>query len=224
MMITATDIHKDYPTAQAVLPVLKGVSLTVSPAAFISLVGPSGAGKSTFLHVLGGLDIPTKGTVTFDGIDLYRLKEDQLCDLRNARMGFVFQFYHLLSEFTALENICMPELIRSGRLSDKSRRKALDLLEQVGLSPRGGHFPSQLSGGEKQRIAVARALMNDPQVLFCDEPTGNLDSETGAQIMALLKKINKQRRMTIIVVTHNQELAQTTDMVYCLKDGVLLQR
>jgi lipoprotein-releasing system ATP-binding protein len=227
MTISAEGIYKTYTNAQESLPVLKGVSLRVEKGSFISLVGPSGAGKSTLLHVLGGLDSPTKGSVTVDGVDIYGLREDALCRLRNERMGFVFQFYHLLSEFTALENVCMPAMVgrRSPhRSQDDIRKRAAELLGAMGIEKRSGHFPSQLSGGEKQRVAIARALMNDPGILLCDEPTGNLDTGTGANIMALLKKINSEKKVTIIVVTHNQELAETADSVYRMRDGVLAQQ
>ncbi len=169
----------------------------------------------------------TKGTVTEDGVDIYGLSEAALCRLRNERMGFVFQFYHLLSEFTALENVCMPMMVGrqvTRRSLDDIRKRAAELLVAMGLERRSGHFPSQLSGGEKQRVAIARALMNDPGILLCDEPTGNLDTDTGTHIMALLKKINTDKKVTIIVVTHNQELAETADSVYCMRDGVLAQR
>jgi lipoprotein-releasing system ATP-binding protein len=187
-------------------------------------VGPSGAGKSTLLHILGGLDMPTQGEVIFEQKDIYTLSDLELSGIRNQRIGFVFQFYHLLSEFTVLENVLMPALIsrQSSVVSRQSRNDALEILEKVGLSERLTHFPNQLSGGEKQRVAIARALINKPSLLLCDEPTGNLDSRAGKDTTSLIKKINLENQMTVILVTHNAELSQIADIIYHLKDGVLV--
>jgi lipoprotein-releasing system ATP-binding protein len=223
-MIEANNIHKTYNNANKELRVLKGIDLSVEKGKFIALVGPSGAGKSTLLHILGGLDIPTEGNVIFEGQDIYKLSDLKLCQIRNRKIGFVFQFYHLLSEFTVLENVVMPALVNQQSTVNGQRLKdrAFKLLEEVGLSERPMHFPSQLSGGEQQRVAIVRALINEPQILFCDEPTGNLDSETGNEIIALVKKISSENKMTVILVTHNQDLANLADRVYHLRDGVLL--
>jgi len=224
-MIEARGIHKVYTAAGKELEVLKGVDLTIKKASLTALVGPSGAGKSTLLHILGGLDCPTKGNVRLFGRDLYAMPDNALSELRNKKIGFVFQFYHLLAEFTVLENVCMPALISAGSSRGASnagfRRRALELLGSVGLSARVGHFPSELSGGEQQRVAVARALMNRPELLLCDEPTGNLDSAAGEGIMALLQAVQRESGMTVILVTHNKELAGIAHKIFYLKDGAL---
>jgi len=225
-MLKAKNIHKIYYSGAKQLEVLKGVNLSIDDGKFAAIVGPSGAGKSTLLHILGGLDIPTQGEVIFEGKDIYRLSDAQLSGIRNRRIGFVFQFYHLLGEFNVLENVAMPALINTrspGRQeAPKAREQALRLLRDMGLGERVKHFPSELSGGEQQRVAIARALMNDPALLLCDEPTGNLDSETSAEIMGLVKKISQENRMSVVLVTHNAELAKTAQIVYNLKDGILI--
>lgn len=223
MMLAAENIHKVYSNGKKSLEVLRGVDLTIGKAEFAAIVGPSGAGKSTLLHILGGLDSPTKGRVVFEGEDIYRMKDVNLDSIRNERIGFVFQFYHLLSEFTVLENVLLPAWINSKlkTQSSKLKPKALELLEQVGLSERITHFPNQLSGGEQQRVAIVRALINAPQILFCDEPTGNLDSHSANEVMSLLKKINKENQAAVLLVTHNLELAKMADRVCHLEDGVL---
>jgi lipoprotein-releasing system ATP-binding protein len=217
-MLKARNLHKIYNHGTQNLHVLKGINLEIEKGKFVSVLGPSGAGKTTLIHLLGGLDYPTRGEVFFDGQEIYTLSDNQLADLRNTRIGFVFQFYHLLSEFNVLENALLPGLIK--RKSNLSK-DAQALLELVGLKDRIRHFPNQLSGGEQQRLAIARALINQPDLLFCDEPTGNLDSATGEQIMGLVRKLNQTRKMTVILVTHNLELAQLADDVYHLRDGVL---
>ncbi len=223
-MIEARNIHKVYTAAGKELEVLRGVDLAIRKASLTALVGPSGAGKSTLLHILGGLDVPTQGSVHLFGHDLYTLSDTALSGLRNKRIGFVFQFYHLLTEFTVLENVCMPALIAAGRKTKAAhlRGRALELLEKTGLADRVHHFPPQLSGGEQQRVAIARALMNRPELLLCDEPTGNLDSETGQGIIELLQEIQRQSDMTVILVTHNKELAAIAHKIYYLKDGLLV--
>jgi ABC-type lipoprotein export system ATPase subunit len=221
--IEARQIHKVYNHSARALHVLRGVDLKIEQAAFIALVGPSGAGKSTLLHILGGLDNPSRGEVIFEGRDLYGLQDGEVCRIRNAHIGFVFQFYHLLPEFTVLENVLLPGLINpQGRGNNaQMNQKALELLRQVGLAGRVSHFPAQLSGGEKQRVAIARALINDPKLLLCDEPTGNLDSANGSEIIAFIKRLNKENRMTVVLVTHNPELAKAADRLYSLRDGML---
>jgi lipoprotein-releasing system ATP-binding protein len=223
-MLEVKNIHKIYNNGNKAIHVLKGIDLNVEKGRFVAIVGPSGAGKSTLLHILGGLDIPTQGEIIFEGEDIYKLADSVLSKIRNERVGFVFQFYHLLSEFTVLENVLMPVLIshKPQAASYKLQDTALKLLEGVGLSERITHFPSQLSGGEQQRVAIARALINRPGLLLCDEPTGNLDSKTGNEITSLIKKINIENQMTVILVTHNTELAKIADSVYRLKDGILV--
>ena len=221
-MLEAKAIHKIYLNGGKSIPVLKGVDLSIDKGKFIAIIGPSGAGKSTLLHILGGLDSPTKGEVLFNGESLYNLNDAALSNIRNKSLGFVFQFYHLLPEFTVLENVLMPALIRPKAKGQRPEaEEAVKLLAQVGLSERVTHFPNQLSGGERQRAALARALINRPQFLLCDEPTGNLDSKTGSEIIALIKKLNSENQMAIILVTHNAELVKAADNIYYLRDGVL---
>lgn len=224
MMLEAKNIHKAYINGKTSLKVLRGVDLNIEEGRFVAVVGPSGAGKSTLLHILGGLDAPTEGEVIFEKQDIYRLSDLGLSKIRNRKVGFVFQFYHLLSEFTVLENVLMPALIREQGIGNREQRKenALKLLEKVGLGERVGHFPNQLSGGEQQRVAIVRALINSPSLLLCDEPTGNLDSDTGNSIISLIKKISLTNRMAVVLVTHNPELAKIADCVYHLKDGILV--
>jgi len=229
VILEAKDIRKTYPApaGRKRVEVLKGVDLKVEAGRFISIVGPSGAGKSTLLHILGGLDSPSRGTVNLGGDDLYKLGDTLLSQTRNQRVGFVFQFYHLLSEFCVLENVLMPALINSpgaGRQNSHTRHRASELLVQLGLGERMRHFPAQLSGGEQQRVAIVRALINQPKVLFCDEPTGNLDSACGNEIIGLIKKISLRDKMAVVLVTHNIELAKTADYIYNLRDGILTDR
>ncbi len=229
-MLTAINIHKSYRSGAKIIEVLRGVSVKFAPGSFSALIGPSGAGKSTLLHILGGLDAPDEGQVNFENEDIYVKSDRQLGALRNARIGFVFQFYHLLPEFTVFENVMMPALIktqdacltgRQARRRTQVKEKVRELLSQVGLTERQAHFPGELSGGEQQRAAIARALINEPKLLLCDEPTGNLDSATGNQIMGAIKSLNQQSNMTVVLVTHNNELTKLADSVYHLKDGVL---
>lgn len=223
-MLEARRIYKVYNNGNKNIQVLKGIDLKIGKGSFVSIVGPSGAGKSTLLHILGGLDRPSEGEVIFEGENFYNLGDSTICKIRNKKIGFVFQFYHLLSEFTVLENVMMPALIGSqvSGLRCQVKHKALELLNSVGLASRIMHFPTELSGGEKQRVAIARALINEPSLLLCDEPTGNLDSANGSEIISLLKTLNKQDKMTLVLVTHNLELAKLADTVYQLKDGVLV--
>lgn len=224
-MIDAKNIHKTYVNGRSVTTVLRGISMSVEDGAFIAIVGPSGAGKSTLLHILGGLDTPSQGRVIFEHRDLYQSKDQVLSRIRNQKFGFVFQFYHLLSEFTVLENVMMPARIFTHRRKDSRsiREYALGLLDQVGLAKRLRHFPSQLSGGERQRVALVRGLINEPRVLFCDEPTGNLDSQAGNEIITLIKRINRDMGMSVVLVTHNRDLIQDVGRVYHLKDGLIAE-
>lgn len=221
-MLQAKNIHKVYNNGAKALQVLKGVDLSIEKGKFIAIVGPSGAGKSTLLHILGGLDSPTEGKVIFEQEDIYSLSEPVLSKIRNERIGFVFQFYHLLSEFTVLENVLMPALISESRQKEKLREIAQELLIQAGLNERITHFPSELSGGEKQRVAIVRGLINKPRLLLCDEPTGNLDYKNGEEIISLIKRINLENQMTVVLVTHNIELTRIADRVYHLRDGILV--
>jgi len=223
-MLEAKNIHKVYYNGNKELKVLRGLNLSIDKGKFVAIVGPSGAGKSTLLHILGGLDTPTQGEVIFAQKNIYNLTDKELSKIRNERIGFVFQFYHLLSEFTTLENVLMPALINYELrvTSYELRERTLELLQKIGLNERIRHFPSQLSGGEQQRVAIARALINKPSLLLCDEPTGNLDSKTSDEIIALVKKINLENQTTVVLVTHNPELAKSAQIVYHLRDGVLV--
>jgi len=200
---------------------LRGITLQFRRGEFASIVGPSGSGKSTLLYLLSGLEKPTSGRVEFDGVDLTTLNERALAEFRNRRMGFVFQFHFLLPEFTATENVAMPLLI-AGVSRKEAMGKAAELLKRFGLGHRLRHYPSQLSGGEQQRVAIARALVNDPDILFCDEPTGMLDSKNAQALYELLREVNAERGQTILVVTHEREFAQRTDRIIQLQDGQVI--
>lgn len=213
-MIKAVDIHKSFNG----LEVLKGVSLEVKPSEIVSIVGASGAGKTTFLQILGTLLTPDSGSLHIAGMDALRGKEKELAEFRNKHIGFVFQAHHLLPEFTALENVCIPALI-AGKTEKQARKEALALLKEVGLEYRCEHKPSELSGGEQQRVAIARALINKPKVLLADEPTGNLDSATKQEIHRLLFDLRERLGQTIIIVTHDMELAAMCDRMVIMKDG-----
>jgi len=215
-ILTARGVHKSYGSLQ----VLQEVSLTAAAGEFIAITGQSGAGKSTLLHILGGLDRPDRGQVSLAGQDLFALSAKKHLRFRNSHIGFVFQFHHLLPEFTALENVCMPLWIK-GIKKQTAQKQAQQVLERVGLSHRADHKPGALSGGEQQRVAIARALVNQPPVIFADEPTGNLDSETAATIHRLFLDLRAQYNLTFIVVTHNEQLAAIADRVLHMKDGML---
>jgi lipoprotein-releasing system ATP-binding protein len=220
-MIKVTDLHKSFSIGSRELPVIKGINLEIQRGEFIAIVGASGAGKSTLLHIIGTLDRPTSGTVTFNGQDLFQLSEIQQAEFRNRRIGFVFQFHHLLPEFTALENTCMPALVQR-RDQETVETEALALLGEVGLTQRVHHKPGELSGGEQQRVAMARALMQKPDVVLADEPTGNLDTHTGESLFALMRALNKSRGTTFIIVTHNDKLSAECDRIVHMQDGMIL--
>jgi len=202
------------------IDVLRGVSLTIEQGEAVAVTGPSGAGKSTLLHLLGALDRPTSGEVLVGGRDVSRLQEDELASVRNRHIGFVFQFHHLLREFTALENVMMPALL-AGTAFDDARVRARALLAEIGLEHRESHKPRQLSGGEQQRVAVARALVNEPLVLLADEPSGNLDTQTSERLHDLVFGIRARRRLSLVVVTHNTDLANRADRILRMQDGRL---
>lgn len=218
----AKALCKSYKNGAQELEVLKGINLNIKKNELLAIQGPSGAGKSTLLHILGGLDRPTQGEVFFEGLNLYDLNENERAAFRNQKIGFIFQFYHLLAEFSALENILLPCLIKSWRERKKAVDCAKSLLDNVGLSMRMHHKPNQLSGGEQQRVAIARALVNKPELLLCDEPTGNLDSDNGQKILNLLKEISSQGRATVVLVTHDKDIAQIAGRMIYLKDGIIL--
>ncbi len=227
-VVRLEDIHKEYVTRADRVYVLRGMNLSVEEGEFLVIVGASGAGKSTLLHIMGLLDRPTRGTVFVRGDDASRLNGRAIDNLRNRTFGFVFQFYHLLPEFDALENTLMPQMIRWGPARwllerRRARKNCKRLLEIFGLSGRMSHRPSELSGGEQQRVAIARALAGEPQVLLADEPTGNLDEKTGAEIMEILLRLNKETGQTLVMVTHERELALRADRILHLKEGKLFR-
>lgn len=215
-MLKATNIHKYYDT----LHVLKGVDFEVQKGEVVSIVGKSGAGKSTLLHILGTLDKADKGNVLFDKKDISKLKKKELAQFRNQHIGFIFQFHHLLPEFTALENVCIPGYIQQQTESTVNKR-AKELLDYLGLSERLSHKPSQLSGGEQQRVAVARALINSPGIIFADEPSGNLDTVSSQELHQLLFRLRDDFQQTFVIVTHNRELAAMSDRTIVMEDGKL---
>ncbi|HUW58254.1 MAG TPA: ABC transporter ATP-binding protein [Planctomycetota bacterium] len=222
--LKAVDIHKSYRMGGAPLRVLRGASLAVGKGELLAIVGASGVGKSTFLHILGALDVPDKGKVLYDGRDIFSLSHARQDAIRNRTFGFVFQFYYLLPEFTALENVLMPAMVSRGVLAWlgarlRLRKKAEELLGRLGLGGRLRHRPGQLSGGEQQRVAIARALINDPPILLCDEPTGNLDEKTSEGIIDALMTLNRETGQTTVMVTHNRELAGRARRVVHLTDG-----
>jgi putative ABC transport system ATP-binding protein len=215
-MIELRGVSKTVMSGSAPLTILHPLDLTVPAGESLAITGPSGSGKSTLLGLIAGLDAPTSGRILIDGADITDLGEDALARLRGAKIGFVFQFFHLIPSLTALENVLVPMEI-AGR--DDAAGRARALLEEVGLSGRGHHYPSQLSGGEQQRVALARALANDPPILLADEPTGNLDSANGRHIMDLLLQVNRARRATLVLVTHDASLAALTGSQLALRDG-----
>ena len=219
-ILKAVEIKKNYIDGERVLEVLCGVNLELNKGDCIAIMGASGAGKSTLLHILGGLDFPTDGSVIANEIDLKNISENQLAEYRNKKIGFVFQFHHLLPEFSALENVFLPSLIRGNKKGQLIERAKL-LLQQVGLGDRLNHLPSQLSGGEQQRVAIARALMNNPDIILADEPTGNLDEKTSDAVMNDLINIIRTNQKSLIIVTHEHKIAEMMDKIFLLKDGVL---
>ncbi|MDP2600301.1 MAG: ABC transporter ATP-binding protein [Deltaproteobacteria bacterium] len=219
-MLVIHDLHKNYPEGDQTVSVLKGLSFEVRSPARIGIVGTSGAGKSTLLHIIGGLDQPTSGKIMLDGEDWQALPENRRCRLRNLQIGFIFQFYHLLPELTALENAMLPALI-AGLPPAEAKQRAANGLKQVGLVSRENHMPSQLSGGEQQRVAIARACVMRPKFLLADEPTGNLDETTGKEVFQVLDQAAKESGGVLLMVTHNRELAKKMDAVFELKDGKL---
>jgi len=219
-LIAAAGVVKAYRTAAGPIPVLQGLDLEVASGEMVAIVGASGVGKSTLLHVLGTLDRPDAGTIAVAGEDVLALPERRLREFRNRTLGFVFQFHHLLPEFNALENVMMPLLIARVP-AGAARERAETLLEQLGLSHRAEHRPGALSGGEQQRVAIARALAQSPRALLADEPTGNLDQDTGSRLHALLRRLNEERGITVVAATHNERLAATCHRVLRLEGGKL---
>lgn len=217
-LLEARDIHKSYRTGNRELTVLRGVNLSIVRGEFVALRGASGAGKSTLLHLLGGLDRPSQGAILFAGEDVSRLSNPALATLRNFKLGFVFQAYHLLPELNALENVCLPARMARVPVAEALQR-GRTLLKRVGLASRMDHRPTELSGGEQQRVAIARALINGPQVILADEPTGNLDSHTGDEIIELLLALRAEHQTTLLIATHDAELAARAPRVVHVVDG-----
>ncbi len=217
-MITVTNLTKNFQENGATTEVLKGINLSITEGESLGIVGASGAGKSTLLHIIGTLEKPTAGEVLFEGKNLFNANEKALSHFRNRSLGFVFQFHHLLPDFTALENVMIPLLI-GDETNQKAKSLAGEILEKVGLSGRLTHRPAQLSGGEQQRVAIARALVAKPRLVLADEPSGNLDSENGGQVFDLLLGLNRELKTTLVVVTHNEELAGRLDRVISIVDG-----
>ena len=214
--LEARALSKTYRNAEVPVQVFAELNITIERGEMLAVVGPSGIGKSTLLHLLGGLDRPDSGTITVDDRDLTAMSNDELSRFRNRKVGFVFQFHHLLPEFTALENVATPGWI--GKMNHRETlRKASALLSELGLSPRARHFPSQLSGGEQQRVAIARALLTDPQLFLADEPTGNLDLETSARVFDLMRECHAKRGLTSVIVTHNADLAARCDRTFVMQ-------
>ncbi len=219
-VIELENVHKVYAAGDVKVPALRGVSLRIDRGEFVALVGASGSGKSTLMNILGCLDTPTAGTYRLDGQDVGRLGRTELARLRNRKLGFVFQGFNLLKRHSALENVELP-MLYAGVSRGRRRRRGRELLERVHLADRAGHMPSQLSGGQQQRVAIARALANDPQVLLADEPTGNLDSLTGAEVLAEFRRLNAEHGQTIILVTHDPSIAACAPRLITIKDGLV---
>jgi len=222
VVLEARNIKKSYGTTVKT-EILHGISFSLAEGEFVSIIGYSGSGKSTLLNILGALDTPTSGEVLFKGQEYGNMSEDQLAEFRNQNMGFIFQFHHLLPEFTAIENVLIPTWIKMGNVSKKHVNRAKELLELVGLKDYMHHKSTNLSGGQQQRMAIARALINNPAVLLGDEPTGNLDTETTEQVYELFRNINKELGTTILIVTHNDQIAAKSDRVIEMKDGNIIR-
>lgn len=220
-VIKVVNLTKSFPMNGRELVILRGINLEIARGEFIAIVGASGAGKSTLMHILGTLDRPTHGTVYFEGQDLFRLPEQEQAEFRNRKIGFVFQFHHLLPEFTALENACMPALIEH-RPKEQAEAEATSLLKEVGLGERLHHKSGELSGGEQQRVAIARALIQRPELVLADEPTGNLDTHTGEDVFGLMRTLNRNRGTTFIIVTHNEKLSAQADRILRMEDGLIV--
>jgi putative ABC transport system ATP-binding protein len=221
-LIEVANLEKDYPTGAGVFQGLRGVSLSIAEGEFVAIMGASGSGKSTFMNLLGCLDRPTRGSYHLDGQDVGRLSSDQLAALRNREIGFVFQGFNLLPKLTALDNVALP-LMYAGMGREARRRQAQTMLERVGLGERSHHTPLQLSGGQQQRVAIARALATRPRIIFADEPTGNLDSETSRQVMDLFSRLNREEGITLVLVTHEADIAAYARRCIRFQDGQVIE-
>ena len=219
MLIQVKNIKKEYSNEELITKILHGLTFNITEGEFLSIMGPSGSGKSTLMHILGLLDKPTSGEYIFEGTNVLKLTEDELAILRNQKIGFVFQAFHLLPKTTVLENTILPLTYSTQKINHK--KKAQEVLEKVGLGHRLNYYSNQISGGEKQRVAIARALVNDPEIIFADEPTGNLDSKSGKQVMEILQDLNDQGK-TVILVTHETYTAEHANRIIQLKDGLII--
>jgi ABC-type lipoprotein export system ATPase subunit len=220
-LIRLNDIHKTYHVGEIDLPVLRGITLSIRRGELVALMGASGSGKSTLMNILGCLDRPTSGEYWLDGQEVSRIGNDARAKVRNEKLGFVFQSFNLLARTSALDNVMMPLTYSSNVSEGEGRRRAKELLERVGLGSRLDHYPSQLSGGQQQRVAIARALVNQPPLLFADEPTGNLDSQTSMEILQMFRQLNEEQGITIILVTHDPEVAATARRSIHIRDGLM---
>jgi len=219
-IVEVQDVKKAYRMGKVVVPALRGVSFEVREGEFLAVLGPSGSGKSTLLHLIGCLDRPDDGKIFIDGANVLKLSEEELAELRLRKIGFIFQFFNLLPRLTAIKNVELPLLI-AGVSEREARKRVMEMLRLVGLEARVNHRPTELSGGEQQRVAIARALINDPKIVLADEPTGNLDTKSGWEIVQLMKRLNEERNQTFIVVTHDPHIAETADRILYLKDGLI---
>ena len=219
-LIELKDVYKIYQMGEETVHALDGISLTVDPGEFVAIVGSSGSGKSTAMNIIGCLDVPTSGTYHLGGVDVSTMDDDQQAEIRNKMLGFIFQQYNLIPKLNVLENVELP-LLYAGVSAAERHERAIRSLERVGLADKCKNLPSQLSGGQQQRVAIARALCKNPDILLCDEPTGALDSQTGVQILKLLSDFNHRYKKTVVVITHNQKIAQIADRVFFFKDGEL---
>ncbi len=220
-VLSCQKLYKSFKQGGVELNILNGIDFQVAAGETVSITGSSGSGKSTLLHLLAGLDKATSGEIIINGNDFSKLNDNQICAIRNQNLGFIYQFHHLLPEFTALENVLMPIMI-SGYISEAKRNHALELLSRLGLSKRTKHFPGQLSGGERQRVAIARAVVNSPSIVFADEPTGNLDNQTSNQVLEIFFKLQEELKTSLVIVTHDSEIAAKATKRYRLHDGKLI--
>jgi putative ABC transport system ATP-binding protein len=222
-VISVRNLVKTYVVGEVEVRALRGVNLEVQTGEFLAVTGPSGSGKSTFMHIIGCLDRPTSGQYFLDGKDVSRMSKDALADVRNTKIGFVFQGFNLLSRTTALDNVELPLLYRGGLKTAERHRRALKALEAVGLKDRADHHPNQLSGGQQQRVAIARALINEPSILLADEPTGNLDTKTSIEVMGIFQQLNRERNITVVLITHEHDIAEYGTRTASFRDGVVVK-
>ena len=221
-VISVRNLIKTYIVGEVEVRALRGVSLDVEPGEFVAITGPSGSGKSTLMHILGCLDRPTSGQYVLDGQDVSRMTKDQLAEVRNQKIGFVFQGFNLLSRTTALDNVELPLLYRGGIRTAERHRRAIDALTAVGLGERADHHPNQLSGGQQQRVAIARALITQPSILLADEPTGNLDSRTSVEVMGIFQRLNQEHGITVLLITHEHDIAEYGTRIISCRDGYIV--